>query len=438
MADMHIGVLPRTHSAQVPARHRSLVVPAAMAAEGVALAVLLGLDGSPLWQVARVLVTLMLTALAVWYARRAGRTGRAATALALGIAGTAAGAGVVGAHLAKAGLDAAAVLAGIVLVTGVFLLVWGAVALVRAIPGWWRLLAIPAALGLLWFVLYPLTMAVIATNRPPGPLGTATPARYGLTYRNVAFRTVDGIRLSAWYIPARNGAAVVVLPGSGSTRTAVLPQAAVLARHGYGALLVDGRGHGLSGGHSMDFGWWGDRDTAAAVSFLARQPGVRADDIAVLGESMGGEQGLAAMGSDPRIRAVVAEGVTGQQLADKGWLPEGIDGVLQRGMEWVQYTTAGLLSGAPRPMSIPGAIRTAAPRPVLIIAGTVKPDEPIAARWFRAASPGTVHVWVVPRAGHTQGLATAPQAWETHVISFLDTALHPATTASGQGTGNNG
>jgi hypothetical protein len=36
----------------------------------------------------------------------------------------------------------------------------------------------------------------------------------------------------------------VLLPGAGSTRTAVLPQAAVLARHGYGALLLDTRGHG--------------------------------------------------------------------------------------------------------------------------------------------------------------------------------------------------
>jgi hypothetical protein len=32
---------------------------------------------------------------------------------------------------------------------------------------------------------------------------------------------------------------------------------------------------------------------------------------------------------------------------------------------------------------------------------------------------------VVPRAGHTQGLATAPGAWEAHVISFLNTAFKP-------------
>ena len=218
---------------------------------------------------------------------------------------------------------------------------------------------------------------------------------------------------------------MVLLPGAGATRTAVLGQAAVLARHGYGALLVDTRGHGLSGGHAMDFGWWGGRDLAAAVSFLARQPGIQAGKIAVLGESMGGEQALAAAGSDPRIRAVVAEGAEGQQFADRGWRPHDITGIIDRGMEWVQYTAAGLLSGAPRPMSIRDAIRAAAPRPVLIIAGGAVAGEPVAARWFQAASPATVQVWVVPHAGHTQGLATAPRAWEAHVIGFLNAALKP-------------
>ena len=406
-----------------------------IAVEGAILAVLVALDGSPVWRVARVLVVIAITGLAVWFTRWAVRAARGGTALVLGIAGTAVGAGVLIAQ-ATAGLGTAAVVAGIVLVTGIVLLTWGAVILVRVMPGWWRLLAIPAAVALLWFVLFPLAMAVFATNRPPGAPGSATPASYGLAYRNVAVRTADGVRLSAWYIPPRNGAAVLVLPGAGSTRAAVLPQAAVLARHGYGALLLDGRGHGRSGGHPMDFGWWGGPDIAAALSFLDRQPGIRHGKIALLGESMGGEQAIAAMGTDPRIRAAVGEGVTGQQLADHGWMRHGITGVLDTGMEWVQYTAAGLISGAPRPMSIPDAIRAAAPRPVLIIAGGAVTSEPIAARWFRAGSPATVHIWVVPHAGHTQGLATAPRAWAAHVISFLDNALHTVTPAS-PSTGNN-
>jgi uncharacterized protein len=424
MTGKHADVLRQPRREKVPSRPRApAVLPTVVAAEGVAVAVLAGLDGSPAWRVARVLAVVAVTALAVWFTRRAGRAGRGAKALLLGIAGTAAGAGIGGAHLARAGLDAAAVLAVIVLATGLILVSWGAAALVRAIPGWWRLLAVPLALALLEFVLLPLTMAAYATNLPPGPLGTGTPARYGLACQDVSFRTADGVRLSAWYLPSRNSAAVVLLPGSGSTRTAVLSQAAVLARHGYGALLVDTRGHGLSGGHAMDFGWQGGRDLAAAVSFLSRQPGIGAGKIAVLGESMGGEQALAAAGSDPRIRAVVAEGAEGQQYADRGWRPHDVTGIIDRGMEWVQYTAAGLLSGAPRPAAIPDSVRAAAPRPALIIAGGSVADEPVAARWFRAASPATVQVWVVPHAGHTQGLATAPRAWETHVISFLNTAL---------------
>jgi hypothetical protein len=125
MAGQHTDVLP--HSDQVPSRSRSpAVLPAAMVAEGVAFAVLLGLDGSAWWRLARVLVALAATTLAVRLTCRAGRAGRGATALVLGIAGTAAGFGVTGAHLAKAGLDAAAALAVVVLVTGLFLLIWGA------------------------------------------------------------------------------------------------------------------------------------------------------------------------------------------------------------------------------------------------------------------------------------------------------------------------
>ncbi|MGH3418958.1 MAG: alpha/beta hydrolase [Streptosporangiaceae bacterium] len=209
-------VYSRDHPHEVvPSRPRPpVVLPAVIAAEGAALAVLAGLDGSAAWQAARVVVAVVVTVWAVWFIRRARGAGRGATVLLVGIAGTAAGAGVGSAHLAKA--------------------------------------------------------------------------------------------------------------GAGSTRTSVLGQAAVLARHGYGALLVDTRGHGRSGGRAMDFGWWGNQDLAAAVSFMGRQPGVQAGKIAVLGESMGGEQALAAAGSDPRIRAVVAEGATGQQLADHGWLPGGL------------------------------------------------------------------------------------------------------------------
>ena len=174
-------VAPQPRREQVPPRSRPPVVLVVMAVEGAALAVLAGLDGSAGWQVVRILVILAVTAGAVWFTGRAGQAGRGAIALLFGIAGTVAGVGVGSAHLAKAGLDPAAVPAVIVLVTGLFLLISGAVELVRVVPGWWRLLAIPAALAVLQFVLLPLTEAIYATNVPPGPLGSGTPEQYGLT-----------------------------------------------------------------------------------------------------------------------------------------------------------------------------------------------------------------------------------------------------------------
>ena len=58
----------------------------------------------------------------------------------------------------------------------------------------------------------------------------------------------------------------------GETAASVLPQAAVLVRHGFGVLLADARGHGFSAGEAMDFGWYGDRDISAALDYLLRGP----------------------------------------------------------------------------------------------------------------------------------------------------------------------
>ena len=48
-------------------------------------------------------------------------------------------------------------------------------------------------------------------------------------------------------------------------------------------------------------------DVSAAVSYLGGRLDVRDGRIAVVGMSMGGEEAVAAIGADPRIRAIVAE-----------------------------------------------------------------------------------------------------------------------------------
>ena len=199
----------------------------------------------------------------------------------------------------------------------------------------------------------------------------------------------------------------------------------MLAGHGYGVLLPDARGHGRSGGRAMDFGWYGDRDVEAAVTYLSGMHGVDPGRIGVVGLSMGGEEAIGAAAADPRIRAVVAEGATNRTFADKGWLIDryGLRGWLQRGVDWVLYTATDLLTAADPPMTLRDAVAATAPRPVLLIAAGDVADEPVAGRWMRAASPETVELWVVPGSGHTAGLATDRGQWEARVTSFLDRNL---------------
>ena len=176
----------------------------------------------------------------------------------------------------------------------------------------------------------------------------------------------------------------------------------------------------------MDFGWFGDQDIHAAVSFLARRSDVDPERIGLVGLSMGGEQAIAAVGTDPRIEVVVAEGVTGMQAADHGWLPEGFNGAIERGLEWVLFEAADLMTDASKPMPIRDAIRGGAPTPILIIAGGATTDEADAGRWFRRASPSTVDLWIVPGAGHTRALATDPAGWRARVLRHLYAALGDA------------
>jgi fermentation-respiration switch protein FrsA (DUF1100 family) len=386
------------------------------AAEGVALAALVGYRGTPGWQSLRVILVVLPFAVAFWLQRTRTTWVASVTSVIVGVVGVIAGIAVGVTHLVKSGALVPTAAGLVVLATGLALLIAGCVALVRLLPGRWRLLAIPAVYVLIEFVLFPLTTGVYAANVPADHLGSANPSSHGLTYSTVSFEAKDGVRLAGWYVPSHNGAAVIVAAGSGSTRADVLDQGSVLARHGYGVLFIDNRGHGTSGGTAMDFGWWGERDLYGAVSFLERRPDVTNGRIAVLGESMGGEEAIGAIGSDNRVRAAIAEGVTGRTFADTARLGSGLSDGISRLQSWITYTTAGILSQAPRPPSLRSSLQAAAPRPVLVIAGR---DEITAGRYFKSGSPGNVQLVAMPDSAHTAGLRTHPAEWENAVIRFL-------------------
>ena len=326
-----------------------------------------------------------------------------------------------GPHLTKDGWSTGTFVGAVGLVVGVGLLAAVAWSLRRARWGT-RILAGVGTLLLLGLSLLTLGQA-LAANWVPHVAVTRTPTDVGLDAEVVRLRTSDGVELAGWYVAPRNGAAVVLAHGAGSTRSAVLDQAAVLVENDYGVLAVDGRGHGDSQGRAMDLGWWGDRDIGAAVDFLADRPEVH--HIAALGLSMGGEEVIGAMAADDRIEAVVAEGATIRVADDRDWLSDrfGWRGAVQ---EWLESATtwfADRFTSADPPITLRQAVYRARPRPVLLITAGEVADEARAAGWIRAGSPETVTVVEVDGAAHTGGLRTDPDLWETSVVNFLDDAL---------------
>jgi pimeloyl-ACP methyl ester carboxylesterase len=326
-----------------------------------------------------------------------------------------------------------------VTVAGALVAVGGAAVLVATVAGvvrrsrrWVRPLHVLGALVLVLLAVDLVAIPVAVTTVPVVALGSRTPADVGLRYDDVRLRTTDGIDLAAWYVRGSNGGAVVLRHGSGSTRTSALEHAAALAAHGFGVLLVDARGHGASGGRAMDLGWYGDADIDAAVTWLDARPEVRAGAIGVVGLSMGGEEAIGAAGSDARIAAVVAEGVTGRVADDHGWLSDahGVRGALQEVLDHASQAVTDVLTAASPPPSLRRAVAGAAPRPFLVIAAGDVADEVAAGEWLRSAAPSSVSLWVVPDSGHTGGLDTDPRGWEERVTGFLTSALDLGGTSS--------
>ena len=141
-------------------------------------------------------------------------------------------------------------------------------------------------------------------GRPENKLGAA--------YENVSFETSDGLTLKGWYVPSKNGAAVISFPG----RRGPQRPARMLARHGYGVLVFDRRGEGISDGDPNAFGWNGDRDVKAAIDYLQTRADVDPDRIGGIGLSVGGEMMLEAAAEDHDLKAIVSEGAGARAYSD--------------------------------------------------------------------------------------------------------------------------
>ena len=308
--------------------------------------------------------------------------------------------------------------AGLVLILVGLRTLWSSRRLDERLPRRYGRRALLAACATVAGVLlvYPIAAGYVATHASKAavPAPTLGPHR-----EDIAFRTADGLTLRGWYVPSRNGAAVIVSPGRSA---AVQRHAALLARHRYGVLVFDRRGEGESEGDPNLYGWSGTTDLEAAVRYLVRRADVDRNRIGGLGLSVGGEMLLQAAAESSALRAVVSEGAGIRSVREAARLPWD-HAWLQLPFFAVATTATALSSDGAPPPGLTQLVRRIAPRPVFFVcAGRGAGGEELNPTFYAAAQAPKL-LWKIPEAGHTGGLSARPEQYERRIVAFFDRAL---------------
>jgi hypothetical protein len=369
-------------------------------------------------------VPLVALAAGAWTYVRVRAGVRAVIALATGFTGLVTGFLEAGYHLVSVGLygdDYTGLLAG---VAGLLLVGLAARTLWRSRrsgpsrPRRYlrRTLTGVAGVAILAEVVAPFAFGYYATH---AMRATVPDPELGGSYEDVTLTTSDGLRLEGWYVPSRNGAAVIAFPG----RTNPQPHARMLARHGYGVLLFDRRGEGASDGDGNRLGWGGTRDLEAALDFLEDRRDLEPGRIGGLGLSVGGELMLQVAAEDPRLAAVVSEGAGTRTLEEE--LVEFSPHEVIRGFHTLvaKHLGVALFANEPPPPSLVDILHRVTPRPALLIwaphGGNRETMNPL---YKRLIGPSASQ-WPMNDVQHIQGLQTHPTAYERRVVGFFDHAL---------------
>jgi fermentation-respiration switch protein FrsA (DUF1100 family) len=190
-------------------------------------------------------------------------------------------------------------------------------------------------------------------------------------FQSFRLPTPDGEELGAWYHEGQPDAPVVLLlHGYSASRSACLPQAEVVARAGYGVLLLTLRAHGDSTGSFNDIGYSARRDVIAAVGWLERRQAGR--PIVVWGRSLGSAAAIFAAGDlGTRVAGYLLE-CPYRDLGTATWnrvrrvLPIGLDALAWSGLRLMAPLVVGDVSRIAPVEAVAGVPESV---PILILAG---------------------------------------------------------------------
>jgi fermentation-respiration switch protein FrsA (DUF1100 family) len=366
------------------------------------------------------LIQTALFVLCAWAYPRLRAGARATLALGVGVFMIVMGASEAGYYMRESGLSGDDYTGILMIPAGLLLVGIGFVTFWRSRKGgrlvWRYARRVLIAFGLLvgaYFVIYPLGESYAITHAarayvPEPQLGTA--------FQEISFTTPDGLQLEGWYVPSKNGAAVISFPGRRGPRK----PAKLLARHGYGVLLFDRRGEGESEGDPNLLGWEGTRDIEGAIAFLKTRPEVDDAKIGGLGLSVGGEMMLQEAAENDELKAVVSEGAGVRSVREAVHMdgPAKVVGSWAFGI--VTLGTAIWTSNLP-PRSLMD-LSAEIKQPALFIHATPgQGGETLTERYYEAAK-GPKEYWAAP-GGHTGAIDAAPAEYERRVVRFFDRSL---------------
>lgn len=229
-------------------------------------------------------------------------------------------------------------------------------------------LATGAALGVLGVAGY--TAWSLNGPRRPWPDYAFTPFEVRADSEDVSFAAGDGVELAGWWLDRPGSEWVVVCAhGHRGTKSDLLGIGSGLWRAGHTVLLFDFRGNGDSGDGPQSLSHHEQADLRAAIDLaVARRPDAR---VAVVAFSMGASTAILEGAEDDRVSAfvldspfatmgdVVAANYRRYRLPSRPLVP------LADLVNSVRY---GYSYAQVRPLD---AIARLAPRPVLLIHGTV-------------------------------------------------------------------
>lgn len=151
----------------------------------------------------------------------------------------------------------------------------------------------------------------------------ATPSEVGLQYEDTQFRTEDGIDLHGWFVPADSSELTVLyFHGNAGNISGRLETIQLLHKLGLNVFILDYRGYGKSEGRPTEEGTY--KDASAAWRYLTTERNVSAENIVIMGRSLGGSVAawLAAR-QDPAAAIIESTFITAADLGADiyPWLP---------------------------------------------------------------------------------------------------------------------